>query len=64
MGNHTAAIRDFEEAIRIESGYSLAFFYRGISKLKSNQVKQAMADFTRSMELDSFENPGVYDGLG
>jgi lipoprotein NlpI len=64
MNNHSAAISDFETAIRIEPFYALAFFYMGVSKLKSNSVKNAMADFHRSMELDTVDNPGVYDGMG
>ena len=34
MGNHSFAIMDFEEAIRIDPGYSVSYFHLGVSKLK------------------------------
>ena len=62
MGNHQYAIRDFEEAIRIEPSYALSHFHMGVSKLKSRLVREAIEDFKESLMLE--ENPAVYDGLG
>jgi len=45
MGNHHYAIKDFKEAIRIDPSSSLAYFYLGTSRLKFNQVKDAIDDF-------------------
>lgn len=43
----------------------MAHFHRGTSKLRANQVRDAIDDFRRSDELDQdMENPGIYDGLG
>ena len=35
MGNHQYAIEDFQKAIEIDEKSMLAYFYLGISKLKS-----------------------------
>lgn len=35
MGNHNYAIADFRKAIDIDEKYANAYFYNGISKLKS-----------------------------
>lgn len=45
MGNHTAAIRDFEKCIELDSTYAHAFYYIGLSRLRANQVKDAINDF-------------------
>lgn len=65
MGNHEFAKRDFTSAIEIEPGCTMAHFHRGTSKLRANQVREAIDDFRRSDELDQeMENPGIFDGLG
>ena len=65
MGNHSFAIQDFEEAIRIDPRYSLSRFHLGVSKLKSRQIREAIEDFKQADELDNLEeNPGIFDGLG
>lgn len=52
MGNHSFAIQDFEEAIRIDPGYSLSHFHLGVSKLKSRHIREAIEDFKRAENLD------------
>jgi len=42
MGNHNYAINDFHKAIELDSKYENAYFYCGISKLKSKQVNEAI----------------------
>ena len=65
MGNHSFAIEDFQEAIRLDPNYSLSRFHLGVSKLKSRQIREAIADFRQADDLDnSGENPGIQDGLG
>ena len=65
MGNHSFAIMDFEEAIKIDPGYSLSHFHLGVSKLKSRHIREAIEDFKRAENLDEEEeNPGIWDGLG
>ena len=52
MGNHSFAIQDFEEAIRIDPRYSLSRFHLGVSKLKSRQIREAIEDFKQADILD------------
>lgn len=65
MGNHKYAIQDFKDAIRIDPHSTLAYYYMGISKLKSNLITEAIADLSQSDVLDEAQElPGIYDGLG
>jgi hypothetical protein len=65
MNNHTMAINDFQKAIELDDRSSVAYFYKGTSKLKSNSVSEAIQDFLMSDRLDELqENPGIFDGLG
>jgi len=36
MGNHQNAIADFSQAIKLDVEYQNAYFFKAISKLKSN----------------------------
>jgi tetratricopeptide (TPR) repeat protein len=65
MKNHSQAIVDFEQAISLDKESSVGHFYLGTSKLKSNQVDEAIRDFNESDRHDNNqENPGIFDGLG
>ena len=52
MGNHQHAIKDFQKAIEIDETYQLAYFYKAISKLKSNQIHDAIKDFGEAGRLE------------
>lgn len=45
MGNHTYAIEDFKEAIRLDPKYETSFYYSGVSKIKLKMIPEAIADF-------------------
>ena len=67
MGNHPFAIEDFNKAISdFEQGTGEnAYFYRGVSRLKSKELDGAEEDFNEALQYESDpENPGIYDGLG
>lgn len=63
MGNHHYAIADFQKAIELDAKYESAWYFSGISKLKSKQVNEAIEDFLQAQLLND-QLPGVYDGLG
>ena len=68
MGNHQFAIEDFNRAIdefkNHDQGLN-AFYYRGISRLKSKDLDRAEKDFEKAQEYETEDqNPGIYDGLG
>ena len=70
MGNHQFAIQDFNSAIEIDP-CSWSYFHRGVSKLKSRNIKDAEADFKKALDIEQEKhipendrNPGIYDGLG
>jgi tetratricopeptide (TPR) repeat protein len=46
MGNHKYAIADFQAAIELDASSTLGYFYMGISKLKLNNVREAIKDLT------------------
>jgi len=45
MGNHGLAILDFQRAIELDEKYAPALFHIGTSKLHSQDIKGAAADF-------------------
>ena len=50
-GEHDAAIRDYGEAIRINPGFGDAFLNRAITLAGTSRCPEAIADFTRAIEL-------------
>ena len=63
MGNHQYAIKDFEEAIKLDPNYSISYYHLGVSKLKSRLVREAKESFRESMGKEE-TNPASLDGLG
>ncbi len=57
------AIKDFQKAIEIDREYVQAYFYIGVSKLKSGLVQEAINDFLEAQRLND-AIPGILDGLG
>eukprot|EP00347_Sterkiella_histriomuscorum_P006605 403352130 len=68
MGNHQFAVKDFNKALELNSEKPEAFYYRGISKMKSKLYYEALEDFQRSKNLIENEEdqfiPGILDGQG
>lgn len=42
MGNHSYAIADFKRAYEIDPKYENAYFYSGVSFLKSKKIEEAI----------------------
>ena len=51
MGQHYAAIADFDTAIRLEPDYALAYYNRGVAKRKLGQLNAAIADYDTAIQL-------------
>ncbi len=54
MGNHQFAVNDFNKAISMNSEKSEAYYYRGISKMKSKLLFEALDDFTKYISPSNF----------
>ena len=64
-GRHRDAISDFTTAISIDEKSHEAYYLRGISKLKTRAVKEAISDLMKADDRDILEqNPSIFDGLG
>lgn len=64
-GRHRDAISDFSTAISINEKSHDAWYLRGISKLKTKAVKEAINDLMKADEKDVEEQtPSIHDGLG
>ena len=61
-GQHDAAIRDYSEAIRLDPAFGEAILNRGITLAGTSRCADAIADFTRAIEL--FGVPGSGSGSG
>ena len=71
LGKHQQAIKDFNQAIRLDPKFAEAYNNRGIAYGKGKgQYGQAIADYTKAIELnpkyaDAFYNRGIgYINLG
>ncbi len=51
MGDVQLAIEDFDEAIRLDPQYALAYFNRGLAYNAIGDVARANADFDRAADL-------------
>lgn len=47
------ALKDYDEAVRLDSRYSAAYINRGALRLASKDADGALQDFARAIELDS-----------
>ena len=53
---HTAAIRYFSCAIKLDTSMGLVYYYRGISYLEKNDYYKAIKDFTQAINFDPEES--------
>jgi tetratricopeptide (TPR) repeat protein len=51
--DYNEAIKDFNEAIRLDANYAAAYNDRGIAWLRKNDYDEAIKDFDQAMRLDS-----------
>lgn len=58
--NYAAAIADFTEAIKCDSGFIQAYENRGVAKFYLKEFVGAIADYTKALEI----NPNDYNTLG
>ena len=52
QGQYEEAIKDYDEAIRLNPEYALAYNNRGTAKSKSGQYEEAIEDFDKVIELN------------
>ena len=62
-GDNKTAILDFDEALKLDSEYQKAFYFRGNAKLNTGQDEEAIEDFTQSIRLNP-KSAGAYNGRG
>lgn len=51
-GNYDRAIKDFNQAIRLDREYSLAYVNRGSAYYLKNDYDRAISDYTQAIRLD------------
>ena len=62
--DYKGALADFDEAIKLDSEYAEAYFYRGLSKYKLNDLNGGLADYDKAIELEPSKNPWYYLNRG
>ena len=53
LGKIEEAIKDYNEAIRLNSNYSTAFYNRGLAKLQLGKIEEAIKDFIKAYESNN-----------
>ncbi len=52
LGNYTAALADFNEAVKVDAGYTDAYYGRGVAYRRSGNYAAAIADQTKVIKID------------
>ena len=63
MGRYSAAILDYDEAIRLVPNSAIVYVNRGSAKHQLRQYFAAIADYNKAIDLDS-NNAHAYFGRG
>ena len=50
MGNHNAAIDDFQKAINLDQKKAMSYYHLGVSKLRSRHIRDAEDAFKESLQ--------------
>jgi tetratricopeptide (TPR) repeat protein len=59
LGKYDLALKDFDEAAKLDSRSARIFANRGVLKLRLGRTEEAQIDFQRAVELD----PSLKDKL-
>ena len=51
LGQHFAAIADFDTAIRLNPNYARVYLNRGLAKVLLNRISEAKQDFRTALRL-------------
>jgi serine/threonine-protein kinase len=55
LENYRQAIRDFTEAIKLDSGFLEAYENRGVAKYYMNDFRGSIEDYNRAIEMNPFD---------
>jgi len=55
LENYKVAVRDFSEAIKLDSGFVEAYENRGVAKYYLNDYSGAIEDFNKALELSPYD---------
>ena len=64
MGEYAAALRDYNAALELVSGYPEAYINRGNAFFHTGQVEHAIADYNRAIQRRSAKLHTAYDNRG
>ena len=64
LNTYSEVIKEFTTAIRLNPGYTSAYWARGWAYDSLNQYQQAIQDFDKAIQLDPYDRPlaMAYDG--
>ncbi len=54
LGDHARAIKDYDQALRLDPGFAIAYNNRGLAYNNVGEYRRAIEDFDRALRL----NPG------
>lgn len=63
LGRYGEALKDFNEAIRIDPAFMLGYNDRGVTRMRLKAYKDAVKDFDAALSLDP-RNPDIYQNRG
>ena len=55
MGNHNAAINNYNKAIEINSGDYKVFYNRGVDKIYVGDIEESCSDFMKAQDLGEWK---------
>ena len=51
LGQHQAALADYDAALRLNPNFTAAYYHRGLANLELHQVEEARQDFEKALAL-------------
>ena len=61
--NYALALKDYNQALDLDSNCVGAYFYRGVSEEKLNKFSEAVEDYTQAIDKMSYPFSGIGDAL-